>query len=43
MTIIAALEAVGLTYSDLAAIRAEVLAAIAAANRDLLDSFGGRS
>ncbi len=39
MTPLAALDAVGLTLGDLATIRAELLAAIACANADLLDSF----
>lgn len=39
MTIAAALDAVGLTYADLRAIRADLLAALAAANADLLASF----
>lgn len=43
MTIYAALEAVGLTLSDLAGLRADLLAGIAAANADLLEYLGGRS
>ncbi len=43
MTILAALDAVGLTLGDLATIRSELLAAIACANRDLVDSFRARS
>lgn len=43
MTIFAALDAVGLTYGDLAVLRADLLAGIAAANADLLEYLGGRS